>query len=133
MLPLATLVHNNAKNGTTGFAPNDLLIGREPPVTPEQAEVLSLASNETRIQLVLRNPLDTLTAKTTGTSMANLYGTVKPPEPPAPRPHPVGSRVKLPPLIMMPPPRPAVPVAVEVINGNKRVESKFPASSEGIQ
>jgi len=101
-------------------------------VTPEQAEVLSLASNETRIQLVLRNPLDTLTAKTNGTSLNNLYGTVKPPEP-APRPHPVGSRVKLPPLIMMTPPRPVVPVAVEVINGNKRVESKFPASSEGIQ
>ncbi len=38
MLPLTTLVHNNVKNGTTGFTPNDLLIGREPPVTPEQAE-----------------------------------------------------------------------------------------------
>ncbi len=38
MLPLTTLVHNNAKNGTTGFTPNDLLIGREPLVTPEQAE-----------------------------------------------------------------------------------------------
>jgi len=38
MLPLATLVHNNAKNGTTGFAPNDLLIGLEPPATPEQAK-----------------------------------------------------------------------------------------------
>jgi len=38
MLPLATLVHNNAKNGTTGFAPNDLLIGLEPLATPEQAE-----------------------------------------------------------------------------------------------
>ncbi len=38
MLPLATLVHNNTKNGTTGFTPNDLLIGREPSATPEQAE-----------------------------------------------------------------------------------------------
>ena len=38
MLPLATLVHNNARNGTTGFAPNDLLIGLEPPATPEQAK-----------------------------------------------------------------------------------------------
>jgi len=38
MLPLATLVHNNAKNGTTGFVPNDLLIGREPPATPTQGE-----------------------------------------------------------------------------------------------
>ena len=33
-------------------------------VTPEQAETLSLASNETRIQLVLRNPLDTDNVKT---------------------------------------------------------------------
>ncbi len=38
MLPLATLVHNNTKNGTMGFTPNDLLIGREPPATPEQAK-----------------------------------------------------------------------------------------------
>src|SRR5579863_3766577 len=32
-------------------------------VTPEQAETLSLASNETRIQLILRNPLDTQASK----------------------------------------------------------------------
>ena len=38
MLPLAMLVHNNVKNGTTSFAPNDLLIGREPPATPVQGE-----------------------------------------------------------------------------------------------
>ena len=38
MLPLATLVYNNVKNGMTGFAPNDLLIGREPPTTPTQGE-----------------------------------------------------------------------------------------------
>ena len=38
MLPLATLVHNNMRNGTTGFPSNDLLIGLEPPATPEQAE-----------------------------------------------------------------------------------------------
>ncbi len=38
MLPLATLVYNNAKNGTTGFALNELLIGREPPTTPTQGE-----------------------------------------------------------------------------------------------
>jgi len=42
-------------------------------VTPEQAEVLSLAGTETRIQLVLRNPLDTQTAKTPGTAVANLF------------------------------------------------------------
>jgi len=38
MLPIAMLVHNNAKNGTTGFAPNELLIRREPPATPAQGE-----------------------------------------------------------------------------------------------
>ena len=38
MLPLTTLVHNNAKNGTISFAPNDILIGREPPATPVQGE-----------------------------------------------------------------------------------------------
>jgi len=38
MLPLTTLVHNNTKNGTTGFGLNNLLIGREPLVTPEQAK-----------------------------------------------------------------------------------------------
>src|SRR6266851_9115591 len=38
MLPVAILVHNNVKNGTTRFVLNDLLIGREPPATPKQAE-----------------------------------------------------------------------------------------------
>ena len=35
-------------------------------VTPEQAEKLSLARSQTTIQLVLRNPLDPRTTKTTG-------------------------------------------------------------------
>src|ERR1700720_3151390 len=42
-------------------------------VTPEQAEILSLASNETRIQLVLRNPLDNETARTPGAGMTILF------------------------------------------------------------
>ena len=42
-------------------------------VTPEQAEMLSLASNETRIQLVLRNPLDTKESVVPGTALAYLY------------------------------------------------------------
>ena len=42
-------------------------------VTPEQAEILSLASNEMRIQLVLRNPLDTQTVTTPGTAVSNLF------------------------------------------------------------
>jgi|SRR6266851_5619523 len=34
MLPLATLVHNNVQNLTTGLAPSQLLIGLEPATTP---------------------------------------------------------------------------------------------------
>jgi hypothetical protein len=34
VLPLLTLIHNNAANSTTGTAPNELLIGREPVTTP---------------------------------------------------------------------------------------------------
>ena len=37
-LLIATLVHNNAKNGTMGFSPNELLIGREPSITPVQGQ-----------------------------------------------------------------------------------------------
>src|SRR5215469_7622948 len=49
-------------------------------VNPEQAEVLSLASNgQTRIQLVLRNPLDTKVAEVPGTAVGNLFaGGIKP-------------------------------------------------------
>jgi Integrase zinc binding domain/Integrase core domain len=35
-LPMATAVHNNSKNSTTGFAPNELLIRWEPPLATEQ-------------------------------------------------------------------------------------------------
>jgi pilus assembly protein CpaB len=99
-------------------------------VTPEQAEILSLASNETRLQLVLRNPLDTQTAKTTGISLSALYGApIKPLE--APRLRVPVARVKMTPFIE--PPKPASPVTVEVMNGSKRMEAKFPAASEGVQ
>jgi hypothetical protein len=40
LLAMATLVHNNAANATTGLAPNQLLIGREPPAMPAQGEGL---------------------------------------------------------------------------------------------
>ena len=42
-------------------------------VTPEQAETLSLASTSVKIQLVLRNPLDTKTDPVPGTAMTNLF------------------------------------------------------------
>ena len=37
MLPLATLVHNNACNLTTGLTLNQLLNGLEPTITPNQS------------------------------------------------------------------------------------------------
>jgi RNase H-like domain found in reverse transcriptase/Integrase zinc binding domain len=35
-LPMVTAVHNNSRNTTTGFTPNELLIGWEPPLSTEQ-------------------------------------------------------------------------------------------------
>jgi hypothetical protein len=35
-LPIATLVHNNSTNLTTGLPPSQLLIGWEPPITCNQ-------------------------------------------------------------------------------------------------
>lgn len=101
-------------------------------VTPEQAETLSLASNEMRIQLVLRNPLDTQTVKTPGTAVSNLFtgdtGLPQQVRPPMPRPagkpaakappKPVVARVAEPPKVV-------VPLTVEVITGTSRAETKF--------
>jgi len=43
-------------------------------VTPEQAEILTLAGNEGRIQLVLRNSSDQAIQKTPGREVSELYG-----------------------------------------------------------
>ncbi|MGH7499557.1 MAG: Flp pilus assembly protein CpaB [Gemmatimonadales bacterium] len=53
-------------------------------VTPEQAETLTLAANQGRIQLALRNTLDTLPTSTTGARLGGLFGG-EPPAPVAPR------------------------------------------------
>lgn len=97
-------------------------------VTPDQCEILSLATNETRVQLVLRNPMDTDTAKTKGTAMANLFsGRNDQPIAPAPaKPRTIVRERRVaapaPPQVKE---RPAPPVMVEVINGSKRMEAKF--------
>jgi pilus assembly protein CpaB len=83
-------------------------------VTPAQAELLSLASNQTHIQLVLRNPLDTQTDQPPGTVLANLYK-----DPGAPRPKPLVPGQKA-----LPPP-PSRVYLVEVFTGSKRTEEKF--------
>lgn len=43
-------------------------------VTPEQAETLTLAANQGRIQLALRNTLDTLPTSTTGAKVSGFFG-----------------------------------------------------------
>jgi pilus assembly protein CpaB len=80
-------------------------------VTPDQAETLSLASSETKVQLVLRNPLDTKEEKTHGTSVAALFGL---PEAPKPVAAPVVVARTAPP----PPPAPTI----EIFSGTKRSE-----------
>ena len=104
-------------------------------VTPEQAETLSLASNETRIQLVLRNPLDTQIAKTPGNAMANLFTGEQPR--PAPKPAVIKPRIEPPPAVIVPvaapPPPPPPPHRIEVLNGPKKSEAQFTMRMEKKQ
>lgn len=89
-------------------------------VTPEQAELLSLASSEMHIQLVLRNPLDVKFAKTTGSTTSRLFTdtTVQTNGPAGPN---VRRRH-----------RPAADIyLIEVFNGANRQEKKF--SSAGAK
>lgn len=96
-------------------------------VTPDQAETLSLAVNDTRIQLVLRNPLDNEETKTAGTALSHLFGApVVPPSPARPKVRPAPQM----PVAVAPPLPPAAPPAptfktVEVLHGAKKVETKF--------
>ncbi len=89
-------------------------------VTPEQAERLSLASNQVKIQLVLRNPLDTDIAQVPGTATGNLFGAL--------------AAVAVKPQRTAAPTRSFAPrsFSVEVINGSKLSEEKF-ATSGGRQ
>ena len=86
-------------------------------VTPEQAQILSLAATQMRIQLVLRNPLDTKISVVPDTAMTSLFGQPAQPANPASR-----HAAK---------PKPA-PFTVQVINGSKVSEQKF-ASTGGQQ
>jgi pilus assembly protein CpaB len=95
-------------------------------VNPEQAETLSLAGNNASIQLVLRNPLDTTVAKTSGTGMTSLFGGAAP----AP-PRPIVRVVQAPrPMIA---PKVVKPPVMEMFEGSKRSEHTFTESAGGTQ
>jgi pilus assembly protein CpaB len=103
-------------------------------VTPDQAETLSLASHEARIQLVLRNPLDNQIAKTSGTAFATLFGgEVKPAavhvaQARRPDPVPVKPAVETKPEVKIAP-----PIIVEVLHGSSKAETKFRPEGEARQ
>jgi pilus assembly protein CpaB len=90
-------------------------------VTPEQAEDLSLASSQTRIQLVLRNPLDTTVTRPSGTAMTALFSGRN--AAPPPKPHTTGAPASA--------PKPSSHVyLVQVFNGSKKSEAKFTSGEE---
>lgn len=88
-------------------------------VTPEQAEILSLASNHLSIQLVLRNPLDTKITNVPHTTLASLLGAVTVPATSS-RPAAKSARKVDAPKAFL----------VEIINGAKRSEVKFALPEE---
>jgi pilus assembly protein CpaB len=94
-------------------------------VTPAQAEILSLASNETRIQLVLRNPMDNQVSGLPGTILSDLFGGTR-----APAPVPSARLMRAPPATLPAAPVAAVtaapsPYIVEVSNGSVHTEARF--------
>lgn len=86
-------------------------------VTPDQAESLSLASNQTRIQLVLRNPLDTGIAQVNGNTMGHLFSNGAPKSNPA---------------VLHREAKKASPdfYSVEIRNGSKESTARFAVSGE---
>jgi pilus assembly protein CpaB len=106
-------------------------------VSPEQAEILTLANNEGHIQLVLRNSSDQTVEKTPGRYITELYGLGRAPNkpaaaaipPPAPKPKSAEPKVvaAAPPP---PPPPPPPPDQIVVIRGTQRTIETIPNKAE---
>jgi pilus assembly protein CpaB len=92
-------------------------------VNPEQANVLTMASTEGKIQLALRNTIDTKRVEPSPVLRSGLFGL---PRQPAPQPGPQ-RRVRPPAAPPAPPAAPAPPPSfvVEVIHGEKRESKTF--------
>jgi pilus assembly protein CpaB len=89
-------------------------------VTPEEAQKIALATQEGRIQLTLRNPLDAEAAPVHAVKNASLYGLGSP----APVRHVVTKQ------IVAAAPKPVI-YTVETIKGTKRDVTSFPEGSSG--
>ena len=89
-------------------------------VSPEDAQKLTLASQDGKIQLALRNPLDTVQQKLPSVRNTTLYTGVALAPTPAVMKMPKIKRA----LMNQPPPAPPV-YSIEVIKGNKKDSVKF--------
>ncbi len=87
-------------------------------VSPDDAQKLALVSQEGRIQLSLRNPLDTKRGGIGATKTSSLY--------PGDTPVATEPKPKVRRTVAKAAPSAAAPYAVEMIRGNKREENKFP-------
>jgi pilus assembly protein CpaB len=87
-------------------------------VSPDDAQKLALVSQEGRIQLSLRNPLDTKKGGIGATRTSSLY-LGETPLAPAPKPKVRRAAAKTPPAAAPP------PYTIEMIRGSKRDETKF--------
>jgi pilus assembly protein CpaB len=92
-------------------------------VSPDDAQRLSLASNEGRIQLALRNPLDTNQASLPPTSAGSLFGRQAAPA----ATHVVRHTA----THAQAAPAPPEAFSVEVYKGTKKEETKFDEESNG--
>jgi pilus assembly protein CpaB len=101
-------------------------------VDPEQAETLTLANSEGRIQLVLRNSSDQTIEKTSGRFVSELYGSQRKPvatkaeAAPRPKPRPVEVAKVAPPPVVAPAPPPP-PDQIITIRGSVRTVEVMPA------
>lgn len=103
-------------NGQASVSPVITLL-----VSPDDAQKLSLASNEGRIQLALRNPLDTNQQNIPPAGEGSLFGKQAAPAPMHVVKHPVTAHVQAPP--------PAEPYSIEIYKGDKKEEKTFDEQS----
>lgn len=101
-------------NGGAQASPDVTLL-----VSPDDAQKLTLASSQGKIQLVLRNPLDTRQQDLDATSTNVLYKGV---------PTPVAPKVRKIRHAAAPAAAPPSPYSVEVIEGEKATTTKFPTN-----